>query len=149
MCAKSVCCVLSHFSHFRLIAILWTVGQQAPLSKGFSREEYWIGLPCFPSGDFSDPGVTPTSLTFLHWQACSLHTSTTWEALQFSSVTQSCLTLCNPMDCSTPGFIVHYQLQELAQTLVHQVGNDIQPSRPLLYPSLPAFDLSQHQGLFK
>ena len=68
---------------------------------------------------------------------------------QFSSVTQSCLTLCNPMDCSTPGFPVHHQLPELAQTHVHQVSDAIQPSHPLSSPSPPVFNLSQHQGLFK
>ena len=67
----------------------------------------------------------------------------------FSSVTQSCLTLCNPMDCNTPGFPVHHQLPELAQTHVHQVSDAIQPSHPLSSPSPPAFSLSQHQGLFK
>ena len=68
--------------------------------------------------------------------------------IQFSSVTESCLTLCDPMDCSTPGFPVHHQLQELTQTHVHQDGDVIQPSHPLLTPSLPAFNLAQHQGLF-
>ena len=57
--------------------------------------------------------------------------------------------LCDPMDCSTPGFPVHHQLLELAQTHVHQVGNAIQPSHPLSSPSLPAFNLPQHQGLFQ
>ena len=71
------------------------------------------------------------------------------EPVQFSSVTQSCLTLCNPMDCSTPGFLVHHQLLELAQTHVHWVSDAIQPSHPLLSPSPPAFNLSQHQGLFQ
>ena len=69
--------------------------------------------------------------------------------VQFSSVTQSCPTLCDPMDCSTPGFSVHPQLLELAQTHVHGVGDAIQPSCPLFSPSPPAFNLSQHQGLFK
>ena len=68
---------------------------------------------------------------------------------QFSSVAQSCPTLCNPMDCSTPGFPVHHQLSELAQTHVHRVGDTIQSSHPLLFPSLPAFNLSQQQGLFQ
>ena len=68
---------------------------------------------------------------------------------QFSSVTQSCPTLCNPMDCSTPGFLVHYQLLEFAQTHVHRVGDGIQPSHPLSSPSSPAFNLSQHQDLFQ
>ena len=68
---------------------------------------------------------------------------------QFSSVTQSCLTPYNPMDCSSPGFPVHHQLLELAQTRIHWVGDVIQPSHPLSSPSPPAFNLPQHQGLFK
>ena len=66
---------------------------------------------------------------------------------QFNSVSQLCLTLCDPMDCSTSGFPVHHQLQYLAQTHVHQVGDVIQQSHPPSSPSPPAFNLSQHQGL--
>ena len=65
------------------------------------------------------------------------------------SVAQSCLTLCDPTDCSTSGFPVHHQLLELTQTHVHWVSDVIQPSHPLLSPSPPAFNLSQHQDLFK
>ena len=70
---------------------------------------------------------------------------------QFSSiqVTQSCLTLCDPMDCSVPGLPVHYQLPEFMQTYVHWVGNAIQPSHPLSSPSPAVLNLSHHQGLFK
>ena len=68
---------------------------------------------------------------------------------QFSSVTQLCPTLCDPTDCSMPGFPVHHQLLELAQNHVHRVSEAIQPSHPLSSPSPPAFNLSQHQGLFK
>ena len=68
---------------------------------------------------------------------------------QFSSVAQSCLNLCDPMNCSTPGFPVHPQLPELTQTHVHQVGDSIQPSHPLSSPSPPAPNPSQHQGLFQ
>ena len=68
---------------------------------------------------------------------------------QFSSVAQLCPTLCNNMDCSTPGFPVHHQLPELTQTHVYRVGDAIQPSHPLLSSSPPAFSLSQRQGLFK
>ena len=64
--------------------------------------------------------------------------------LRFSSVTHLCPTLCDPMDCSTPGLPVHHQLPELVQTHVHRVGDAIQPSHPLLSPSPPAFSLSQH-----
>ena len=68
--------------------------------------------------------------------------------VQFSSVSQSCLILCNPMDCCTPGLPVLQQLQKLAQTHVHQVGDAIQPSYPLSSFSPPAFCPPQHQGLF-
>ena len=68
---------------------------------------------------------------------------------QFSSVTQSCLTLCNPMNHRMPGFPVHHQLIEFTQAHVHQIRGDIQPSHPLFSPSPPVFHLSQHQGLFK
>ena len=63
-------------------------------------------------------------------------------------VTQSCPTLCDPMDCSMPGLPVHHGLPELAQTHVHWVSDAIQTSHPLSSPSPPAFNLSQHQGLF-
>ena len=69
--------------------------------------------------------------------------------LQFSSVTQLCLTLCDAMDCSTAGFPVHHQLPELVQTHVDKVDDGNQPSHPLSSPSPPAFNLSQHQGLFQ
>jgi len=68
---------------------------------------------------------------------------------QFSSVSQSCPTLCDPMNHSTPGLPVHHQLLESTQTHVHRVGDAIQPSHPLSSPSPPAFNLSQHQGLFQ
>ena len=67
----------------------------------------------------------------------------------FSQFTQLCWTLCDPKDCSTPGFPVHHQLPQLAQTHVHQVGDAIRPSHLLSSPSPPAFILSQHQGLFQ
>ena len=68
---------------------------------------------------------------------------------QFSSVAQSYPTLCDPMDCSTPGLPVHHQLPELTKTHVHRESDANQPSHPLSSPSPPAFNLSQHQGLFK
>ena len=68
---------------------------------------------------------------------------------QFSSVAQSCLTPCNPMDYSMLGFPVHHQLPELAQAHVHQVSDAIQSSHPLSSPSPPTLNLSQHQCLFK
>ena len=70
-------------------------------------------------------------------------------SVQFSPVTQSCPTLCDPMNRSTPGVPLHHQLPEFTQTYVHQVSDAIQPSHPLASPSPPTFNLSQHQGLFK
>ena len=69
--------------------------------------------------------------------------------IQFNSVAQLSPTLWNPMDCSMPGLPVHYQLPKFTQTHVHWVGDAIQPSHSLPFPSPPAFNLSQHQGLFK
>ena len=72
-----------------------------------------------------------------------------FSSVQFSSVTQLCLTLCDPMNRSTPGLPVHHQLLEFTQTPAHRVGDAIQPSHPLSSPSPPAPNLSQHQGLFQ
>ena len=69
MYVKSMCsCMLSCFSHVQLFVILWTVDCQAPLSMGFSRQEYWSGLPCPPPGNLPHPGTEPASLCLLHWQ---------------------------------------------------------------------------------
>ena len=84
-----------------------------------------------------------THIANKHMKRCS-----TLLIIQFSSGAQSCPTLCNPMDCSTPDFPVHHQLLKLAQTHVHRVSDAIQLSHPLSSPSPPAFNVSQHQGLF-
>ena len=81
----------------------------------------------------------PTHLTVELWRT---------QEQEFSSVAESCPTLCNPMDCSRQGFPVHQQLPELAQTHVHQVGDAIQQSHLLSSLSPPAFNLSQHQSIF-
>jgi len=81
---------------------------------------------------------TNTSLPHLHHHS-----------VQFSSVTQLCPTLCNPMNYSTPGLPVHHQLPEFTETHVHQVGDAIQPSHPLSSPSPPAPNPSQNQSLFQ
>ena len=81
--------MLSCFSHVWLFATLWTVDRQAPLSMGFSRQEYWSGLPCPPPGDLPDPGIEPTSLISPALAGGCFSTSATWEAyirLQFNSV---------------------------------------------------------------
>ena len=70
-------------------------------------------------------------------------------SVQFSSVTQSCPTFCDPINCSTPGLAVHHQLPEFTQTHFHPVGDAIQPSHPLSSPFPPAPNPSQHQSLFQ
>ena len=70
-------------------------------------------------------------------------------SVQFSTVAQSCPTLCDPMNCSTPGLPVHHQLPEFTQSCIHQVSDAIQPSYPWLSPSPPAPNPSQHQSLFQ
>ena len=76
-------------------------------------------------------------------------TSIGWIYTQFSSVAQSCPTLCDPMNRNTPGLPVHHQLLEFTQTRVHRVGDAIQPSHPLSSPCPPAPNPSHHQGLFQ
>ena len=77
------------------------------------------------------------------------YSALTYVSVQFSSVAQSCPTLCDPMNHSTPGLPVHHQLPEFTQTHVHRVSDAIQPSHPLSSPSPPAPNPSQHQGLFQ
>ena len=79
---------------------------------------------------------------------CGCESWTIKKAVQFSSVTQSCLTLCDPMNFSTPGLPVHHQLPESTQTHIHWVGDAIQPSHPLSSPS-SAFSISQYQDFFQ
>ena len=130
---------------------------QALLSMEFSSQEYWSELP-FPSrvdlpnsgiksqSQLGRPGISQSQVS---WFAGRFFTIWANLVVQFSSVTQSCPTLCDTMDYTTPGFPVHHQLLEIAQTHVHRVCDAIQPSHPLLSPSPPTFSLSQHQGLFQ
>ena len=96
--------------------------------------------------------VFPVSICAITSQPCTsgrIGMSRLFSSVQFSSVTQSCPTLCDPMNCSTPGLPVHHQLPEFIQTHVHRVSDAIQPSHPLSSPSPPAPNPSQHQGLFQ
>ena len=106
----------------RLMFCLWWV---AGLLLVFPGLEAWVSLRSFHKGFISNSSV------------------------QFSSVTQFCLTLWDSMNHSTLGVPVHHQLSEFTQTHVHRVSDAIQPSHPLSAPSPPALNLSQHQGLFK
>ena len=78
-----------------------------------------------------------------------LHMFTKSHSVQIKSVAQSCPTLCDPMNCSTPGLPVHHHLLEFTQIHVHRVSDAIQPSHPLSSPSPPAPNPSQHQSLFQ
>ena len=80
---------------------------------------------------------------------CFLKIISSFRIVQVSSVSQSCLTLCDPMNRSTPGLPVGHQLPESTQTHVHRVSDAIQPSHPLSSPSPPALNLSYHQGIFQ
>ena len=102
--------MISHFIWVQLLATLWTIARKAPLSMGFSKQEYCSGLPCSSPGDLPDSGIELTSLMSLAFGGRFFTTSTTWEALLDaceSEVAQSCPTLCNPMDYSPPGSCVH------------------------------------------
>ena len=94
---------------------------------------HWVAMPSF-RGSFW-PGIEPVSPAV--------------PTVQFSSVAQSCLTLCDPMNRSTPGLPVHHHLPEFTQTHIHRVRDAIQPSHPGSSPSPPAPNLSQHQSLFQ
>ena len=105
------------------------------------------------------PGINPTCSWCMSFLMCcwilfaktllKIFTSMFISDIQFSSVTQSCPTLCDPMNCSTPGLSVHHQLPEFTQTHVHRVSDAIQPSHPLSSPSPPAPNPSQHHSLFQ
>ena len=81
--------MLSRFSHFQLFATLWTIASQAPLSIGFSRQEYWSGLPCTAPRDLPNPGIEPMSLTSLALAGGFFTTNATWEALLTSQCPQA------------------------------------------------------------
>ena len=107
-----------------------------------------VGCHFLLQGIFQTQG---SNLHVLHWHVDSLPLSNHRNPnlyFQFSSVTQSCLTLCDPMSCSMPGLLVHHQLPEFTQTHVHQVSDAIQPSHPLSSPSPPAPNPSEHHSLF-
>ena len=98
--------------------------------------------------------ISKTGLSFPHralmgMKQSNIQEGCTQSQFSFSSVAQSCPSLCNPMNRSLPGLPVHHQLPELTQTHVHWVGDAIQPSHPLSSPSPPALSLSQNQGLFQ
>ena len=109
-----------------------------------SKREYFLALFIKKSPEFLGLWPLPSPSKYIPWTFASFISS-----VQFSSVTQSCLTLHDPMNHRTPGLPVHHQLPEFTQTHVHRVNDVIQPSHPLSSPSPPAPNPSQHQGLFQ
>ena len=121
---------------------LQSLGQNSPQSRK------WQPTLVFLPGKSHDRGAWGVTV---HGAAKEYDTTKQQQAMysvQFSSITQSCLTFHNPMEHSTPGLPVHHQFPDFTQTHLHRIGDAIQPPHPLSSPS-PAFNLSQHQGLFK
>ena len=123
----------------------WT-SQSVALETSYSVP-FWILL-------FSPPGIHIFSTEIIQIKftcliLCWMASNSLIGSVQFSSVTQLCLTLCDPMNHSTPGLPVHHQLLEFTQTHVHRVSDAIQPSHPLSSPSPPSPNPSQHQSLFQ
>ena len=158
-------CVCHVLNHIQLFVTLWPIAHQASLSKGFSRQECWSGSPLPTPWDLPDPGIEPEPLIL---QVDFLPTEPSEKPLPMvtrnklgplvsgsmaswpaptehplcCSVVKLCLTLCDPMDCSTLGFPVFHYFPEFAQIHVHWVSDAIQPSHSLP-PSPPlAFSLS-------
>ena len=137
-------------NYFQLFVTPWTVACQAALSMGFSQARIleWIAISSSRCSSWPRNWTLVSSISCIGTRIL-YHWATWGTSVQFSSVTQSCPTLCDPMDCSTPGLPVHHQLLEFTQTHVHWVGDAIQPFHPLFSPSHPTFNVSQHQGLFQ
>ena len=128
----------------QLLAAPWTVACQAN-SAGKNNK---LGSHSLLHGIFLTWGLNPGLLLCRQILYHLSHQGSS-RYIQFSSVAQLCPTLCDPIDCSTPGVPIHHQLPEPTQTHVHHIGDIIQLSHPLSSPSPPTFNLSQHQGLFR
>ena len=126
---------------------VWPLGWEDPLEKEMAthssilsgKSHRQCNLVGFSPWGLEESGLTELLNTHIHLISIN----------QFNSVSQSCPTLCDPMNNSTPGLPVHHQLPEFTQTHVHWVSDAIQLSHPLSSPSPPALNLSQHHGLFK
>ena len=139
------------FQNFPQFIVIHTVKGFGIVNK--AEIDVFLELSCF----FNDPedvaiwSLDPLPFLKPAWTSGSSWFTYCWSLawpVQFSSVTQLCPTLWDPINCSMSGFPVHHQLPEFTQTHVHRVSDAIQTSHPLSSPSLPAFNLSQHQGYF-
>ena len=133
---------LSYFKSWKMMLWKWCTQYASTFGKLSSGHRTGKGQFSFQCQRKAMPknAQTTTQLHSSHMLVSSV---------QFSSVTQSCPTLCDPMNRSTPGLPVHHQLQEFTQTHVHRVSDALQPSCPLSSPSYPALNPSQHQSLFR
>ena len=149
-------CTVSLFSHVSLPETLWTVAHQAPWSKGFSRQEYWSGLPCPPLGDHPDPGIKPTSLMSPALAVRFFTTTATWEALFFNFIEVS--VQFSPSVVSNS--LQPHGLQHARLPCPSPAPRACSNSCPLswwchptislsVFPFSSCPNLSQHQGLFK
>ena len=128
-CSPLMIWIHSAFPHPVITVVSW------PSYRFIRRQVMWYGIPI--------------SWRIFHSLFCDPQSKAlAYSIKQFSSVAQSCPTLYDTIDWSTPGFPVHHQLPRFTQTHVHWVSDTIQPSHPLWFPSLHASNLSQHQGLF-
>ena len=109
-----VCVCVSHFSRVQPLATPWTEARQAPLSMGFSRQEYWSGLPCPPPGDLSDPGIKPASVTSTCTSRQALTISATWEAhLLCGRATNWIIIILQRVSCRSESSEPHSRLPSL------------------------------------
>ena len=112
--------------------LMFTELEKKILKYSWNHERCWVGVAILREKNKAWSIILPN-----------------FSSVRLSSVVQSCPTLCDPMNCSTPGLPVHHQLPDFTQTHVHWVCDAIQPSQPLSSPSPPAPNPSQHQGLFQ
>ena len=126
------------------ITLKWPIGKIGSLTMCVEGRIWLLHFwPLTTTESFSVPAISKAECLRFSTEMTSL------TSLQFSSVAQSCLTLCDPMNRSTPGLPVYHQLLEFTQTHVHRVSDTIKPSHPLSSPSPPARNPSQHQSIFQ
>ena len=162
LCCSILADISVHLSRSVVSNSLWPHGLQhtrlpcpSPTTGAYSNScpsSQWCHQPSHPLSSPSPPALNLTQ-GLSQWVSSSHQVAKVLElqhqSIQFSLVTQSCPSLCDPMDGSTPGLPVHHQLPEFTQTHVHWVGDMIQTTHPLSSPSPPAHNLSKHQDIFK